>query len=60
MSLPDAHEWAEAYNKEYMGITQRCVFETVRMEKGMKIMGMPTRTEYKVTNGVFSKLKDRL
>ncbi len=29
-----------------MGIKQRGVFETVRMEKGMKIMGMTTRTEY--------------
>jgi uncharacterized glyoxalase superfamily protein PhnB len=60
MSLPDAQEWAEAYDKEYMGIKQRCVFETVRMEKGMKIMGMTTRTEYKVTNGVFGKRKVRL
>jgi hypothetical protein len=31
MSLQDAQEWAEAYNKEYMGIEQRCVFETVRI-----------------------------
>jgi hypothetical protein len=60
MSLPDAQEWAEAYDKEYMGIKQRGVFETVRMEKGMKIMGMTTRTEYKVTNGVFGKRKVRL
>ena len=47
MSLPDAQEWAEAYDKEYMGIKQRGAFETVRMEKGMEIMGMTTRTEYK-------------
>ena len=60
MSLPDIQEWAEAYDKEYMGIKQRDVFKTVRMEKGMKIMGMPTRTEYKVTNGVFSNRKVRL
>ena len=60
MSLPDAQERAEANNKEYMGIKQRGVFETVRMEKGMKIMGMTTRTEYKVTNGVFGKRKVRL
>ena len=51
---------AEAYDKEFMGIKQRGVFETVQMEKGMKIMGMTTRTEYKVTNGVFSKRKVRL
>ena len=43
-----------------MGIKQRGVFETVRMEKEMKIMGMTTRTEIKVTNGVFSKRKVRL
>ena len=43
MSLPDAQEWAEAYDKEYMSIKQRGVFETVRMEKGMKIMGMTPR-----------------
>ncbi len=42
LSLLDAQEWAEAYDKEYMGIKQRVVFETVRMEKGMKIMGMTT------------------
>ncbi len=29
MSLPDAQEWEEAYDKEYMGIKQRSVFETV-------------------------------
>ncbi len=29
-------------------------------ERGMKIMGMTTRTEYKVTNGVFSKRQVRL
>ncbi len=36
------------------------VFETFRMEKGMKIMGMTTRTEYEVTNGEFGKCKVRL
>ena len=60
MSLPDAQEWAEAYDKEYVGIKQRGVFETVRMENGMMIMGITTRTEYKVTNGVFGKRKIRL
>ncbi len=43
-----------------MGIKQRGVFKTVRMEKGMKIMGMTTSTEYKVTNRVFGKRKVRL
>ena len=43
MSLPDAQEWAEAYDKEYMGMKQRNVFGTVRMEKGMKLMGMTTQ-----------------
>jgi hypothetical protein len=44
MSLPDAQEWAEEYNKKYMGIKQRTVFETVRTEKGMKIIVMTTCT----------------
>ncbi len=43
-----------------MGIEQRDVFETVQMEKGMKIMGMTTCMECKVTNGVFCKRKVRL
>ena len=60
MSLPDAAEWAEAYDKEYMGIKQRRVFEVVRIEKGMKLMGMTTRNEYKVVNGEFQKRKCRL
>jgi hypothetical protein len=45
------------FDKEYMGIKQPGVFETVRMEEGMKIMGMTTRTEYKVTNGVFENAR---
>jgi hypothetical protein len=60
MPLPDAQERAEANDKEYMGIAQFDVFKTVRMEKGMKIMGMTMRTEYKVTSRVFSKFKVRL
>jgi hypothetical protein len=60
MSRPDAAEWAEAYDKEYMGIKQRGVFEVVRIEKGMKLMGMTTRNEYKVVNGEFQKRKCRL
>ncbi len=46
--------------REYMGIKQRGVFETVGMEKGMKIMGMTTHTKYQVTNEVFGKRKVRL
>ena len=60
MSREDSAEWAEAYNKEYMGLKQRNVFEVVRIEKGMKLMGMTTRNEYKVVNGEFSKRKSRL
>ncbi len=43
-----------------MGIKQLCDFETVLMEKGMKIMGMTNSTEHKVTNGVFCKHNVRL
>ena len=39
MSRPDAAEWAESYNKEYMGIKQHGVFEVVSIEKGMKLNG---------------------
>ncbi len=35
----------------YMDLKQRYVFEMVRIEKGMKLMGMTTRNEYKVVNG---------
>jgi hypothetical protein len=31
MSREDSAEWAEAYNKEYMGLKQRNVFEVVRI-----------------------------
>jgi hypothetical protein len=47
MSCEDIAGWAEAYNKEYMGIKQRNVFEVVRIEKGMKLMGMTTLNEYR-------------
>ena len=36
------------------------MFEVVRIEKGMKLMGMTTRNEYKVVNGEFQKRKCRL
>jgi hypothetical protein len=60
MTREDAREWAEALNKEYMGFKQRGVFELVRLEKGMKLMGMTTRFDYKITNGEFEKYKTRL
>ena len=60
MMREDAPEWAEALNKEYMGFKQRGVFELVRLEKGMKLMGMTTRFDYKITNGEFEKYKTRL
>ncbi len=46
--------------KEYMGLRKRGVFDMVRIEKGMKLMVMTTRMEYKVTDGAFDKCKARL
>jgi hypothetical protein len=60
MTREDAPEWAEALNKEYMGFKQRGVFELVRLEEGMKLMGMTTGFDYKITNGEFEKYKTRL
>ena len=60
MLREDCQEWAEALNKEYMGFKQRGVFELVPLKKGIKLMGMTTRWEYKVTNGTFEKRKVRL
>ena len=62
MLREDGQEWAEALNKEpeYMGFKQRWVFEFVPLKKGIKLMGMTTRWEYKVTNGTFEKRKVRL
>ncbi len=60
MQREDAQEWAEALNKEYMGFKQRSVFKLVPTQKGMKLMGMTTRWEYKITNGVLDKYKTRL
>jgi hypothetical protein len=60
MMREDCQEWAEALDKEYMGFMQRGVFELVPLRKGMKLMGMTTRWEYKVTNGTFEKRKVRL
>ncbi len=41
--------------KECMGFKKQGVFEMVRIEKGMKLIGMTPRMEYKITNGVFDK-----
>ena len=60
MLREDCQEWAAALDKEYMGFKHRGVFELVPLQKGMKLMGMTTRWEYKVTNGVFEKRKVRL
>jgi hypothetical protein len=60
MSRKDSAEVAESYNKEYTGIKQRNVLEVVQIEKGVKLMGMTTRNEYKVVNSKFSKRKSRL
>ncbi len=57
LSLPNAAEWARAYDKEYMGIKQRRVIEAVRIEKEMQFMGMTTCNAYKVVNGEFQKRK---
>ncbi len=52
MSRRDSAEWAEAYNKAYimMGLKQRNVSYVVRIEKGVKRMGMTTRNKQKVVN----------
>ena len=57
----DSQEWAAALDKEYMGFKHRGIFELVPFQKGMKLMGMSTRREYrdKVTNGLFEKQKVR-
>ncbi len=60
MLLEDAAEWLEAFMKEYIGFRKQRVFEMVRIEKGMKLMGMTTRMEHKITDGVFDKFKARL
>ena len=60
MLREDSQEWAAALDKEYMGFKHRGVFELVPFQKGMKLMGMTTRWEYKVTNGTFEKRKVRL
>ena len=46
--------------KEYLGFKNREVFEMVRLEKGMQLMGMTTRMDYKISNGVLEKYKVRL
>ena len=53
----DQQEWAETYDSEYQGFLEHGTLQIVRLEPGDKILGTTTRTEYKVTNGVFKKLK---
>ncbi len=43
-----------------MGHKQSNVFKVVQIEKGVNLMSMTTRNEYKVVNGEFSKRKSRL
>ena len=57
MSREDSQDWATALDKEYMGVKHRGGFELVPFQKGMKLMRMTTRWEYKVTNGTFEKRK---
>jgi hypothetical protein len=60
MSRKDSALWATAFNKEYVGFQERKVFKVVRPQPGVKILGTPTRTEYKEDNGKFVKYKVRL
>ena len=60
MSRPDNQEWAEAYQKEYLGFKERGVFATVVPPKGAKILGTTTRLDYKIDNGLLTKRKVRM
>jgi hypothetical protein len=60
MSREDRQQWAEAYDSEYQGFLEHGTLKLVRPESGAKVVGTTTRTEYKVTNGVFKKRKVRL
>ena len=60
MSREDRQKWAEAYDSRYQGLLEHGTLKIVRLEPGAKILGTTTRTEYKVTNGVFKKHKVRL
>ncbi len=42
------------------GLQQRSVSKLVPLQKGMKLMGMTTRWEYKIIKGMFDKYKTRL
>ena len=57
MSREDGQEWAEAYDSEYQGFLKHGALQLVWPEQGAKVIGTTTRTEYKVTNGVFKKHK---
>jgi hypothetical protein len=43
-----------------MGFKQLGMFKLVPIQKEMKLVGMTTRREYKITNCVFDKYKTRL
>ncbi len=62
MRLPDNQEWAEAYQKEYLGFKEleRGIFATVMPPKAAQIMGTTTRLDYKIDNGVLTERKVRM
>ncbi len=49
-----------AYDLEYQGFLQHGTLKLVLPELCVKVIGMTTSTEYKLTNGVFKKRKVRL
>ncbi len=56
----DRQEWAAAYMEEHQGFHEQGTLKIARPEPGAKILDSTTRTDYKVTNGVFEKRKVRL
>jgi hypothetical protein len=60
MSREDRQEWAAAYMEEHQGFHEQGTLQVARPEPGAKILDTTTRTDYKVSNGVFDKRKVRL
>ena len=60
MSREDRQEWAAAYMEEHQGFHEQGTLKIARPEPGAKILDTTTRTDYKVTNGMFEKRKVRL
>ena len=60
MARDNAHEWEDAYFKEYKGIMDRKAVKVVKLPPGTKALGTTTRLEYKMDNGVFIKRKARM